>query len=173
VYIMASRRNGTLYVGVTNDLTRRVDEHRQGTASGFTKRYGVDRLVYYEEHGDVKEAIERGYRARETDQEMATGVEDESDRGYESPLARFEQRSAIVTWIPAFAGMTKRSYRCRFGMTNKGVARGIGALGNEKHPAGCRIRGLPVRSTAAAFDMYHQQGYVGWCNAGYTRRLAD
>jgi len=59
VYIMASRRNGTLYVGVTNDLARRVDEHRQGTVSGFTKRYGVHRLVYYEEHGDVKEAIER------------------------------------------------------------------------------------------------------------------
>ena len=59
MYIMASKRNGTLYVGVTNDLTRRVDEHRQGAVSGFTKRYGVHRLVYYEEHGDVKEAIER------------------------------------------------------------------------------------------------------------------
>jgi len=47
VYIMASGSNRTLYVGVTNDLVRRVDEHRQGTASGFTKRYGVHRLVYY------------------------------------------------------------------------------------------------------------------------------
>ena len=59
MYIMASKRNGTLYVGVTNDLARRVDEHRRGMVSGFTKQYGVHRLVYYEEHRDVKEAIER------------------------------------------------------------------------------------------------------------------
>ena len=59
VYIMASKRNVTLYIGATNDLARRVDEHRQGMVSGFTKRYGVHRLVYYEEHGDVKDAIAR------------------------------------------------------------------------------------------------------------------
>jgi len=59
VYIMASRRNGTLYVGVTNDLARRVDKHRRGAVSGFTKQYGVHPLVYYEEHADVKEALER------------------------------------------------------------------------------------------------------------------
>jgi len=59
VYIMASKRNGTLYIGVTNNLARRVDEHRLGMVSGFTKRYGVHRLVYYEQHRDVKEAIAR------------------------------------------------------------------------------------------------------------------
>jgi len=59
VYIMASRRNGKLYVGVTNDLVRRVVEDRRAAVSGFTKRSGLHRLVYYEEHGDVKEAIER------------------------------------------------------------------------------------------------------------------
>jgi putative endonuclease len=46
VYIMASRRNGTLHIGVTNDLVRRVHEHRQGVAAGFTERYAVKRLVY-------------------------------------------------------------------------------------------------------------------------------
>ena len=48
VYILASKRNGTLYVGVTNDLVRRVYEHREGQADGFTKKYGVKALVYFE-----------------------------------------------------------------------------------------------------------------------------
>ncbi len=59
VYIVASGRNGTLYIGMTNDLARRIDEHRQGMVSGFTKRYGVHRLVYYEEYEDVRDAIVR------------------------------------------------------------------------------------------------------------------
>lgn len=59
VYILASRRNGTLYVGVTNDLLRRVHEHREGLTPGFTKTYGVKRLVWYEEHGEIGAAILR------------------------------------------------------------------------------------------------------------------
>jgi putative endonuclease len=59
VYILASRRNGTLYVGVTSDLIRRVWEHRQGQVEGFTKKYGVHRLVYYELHTSMAEAILR------------------------------------------------------------------------------------------------------------------
>jgi len=66
---------------------------------------------------------------RETDQEMVNGVEGESDRGYESPQTRFEHRSAIVTWIPASAGMTKRSYICRLGMTKKRAAWVRGKVG--------------------------------------------
>ena len=48
VYIMANRRNGTLYVGITSNLPRRAYEHREGLIDGFTKRYGLKRLVYYE-----------------------------------------------------------------------------------------------------------------------------
>ena len=59
VYIMASQCNGTLYVGVTNDIARRVHEHRTGAADGFTKRYNVKQLVWYETHGDVQAAIAR------------------------------------------------------------------------------------------------------------------
>ncbi len=59
VYILASRRNGTLYVGMTNDLARRAWEHREGVAEGFTKRYGVHKLVYYEEFDDVRHALQR------------------------------------------------------------------------------------------------------------------
>jgi putative endonuclease len=56
VYILASRIGGTLYIGVTNDLVRRVHEHREGTAEGFTKRYDVHRLVHFEQFDDVENA---------------------------------------------------------------------------------------------------------------------
>ena len=59
VYILCSGRNGTLYVGVTNDLARRINEHRTGVVPGFTRRYGVKILVWYEEHGEITEAITR------------------------------------------------------------------------------------------------------------------
>jgi len=59
LYILASRRNGTLYIGVTNDLSRREYEHREGTAEGFTRRYGVKLLVYCETFSDIREAIAR------------------------------------------------------------------------------------------------------------------
>lgn len=58
VYVMASQ-SGTLYTGVTNDLERRVAEHKQGLTPGFTRKYGVSRLLYYEEFGDIYEAIAR------------------------------------------------------------------------------------------------------------------
>ena len=57
VYILASKRNGTLYIGVTNDLVRRVYEHKQGLVEGFTKKYNVHRLVFFEETNDVESAI--------------------------------------------------------------------------------------------------------------------
>jgi putative endonuclease len=59
VYIMASRRNGTLYVGVTADLPRRAFEHREGMTPGFARRYGCELLVYYEAHEDMNSAIAR------------------------------------------------------------------------------------------------------------------
>jgi len=59
VYILASKPGGTLYVGVTNDLVRRAFEHREGLAEGFTKRYAVKTLVYYEQHDTLLLAIQR------------------------------------------------------------------------------------------------------------------
>ena len=59
VYILASKQNGTLYVGVTNDLIRRVYEHKSGLVDGFTKQYGVHQLVYYESTDDIQIAILR------------------------------------------------------------------------------------------------------------------
>ena len=59
VYILASRKHGTLYLGVTNDLVRRVHEHKTKAAPGFTSRYGVDRLVWFECHDEVAAAMTR------------------------------------------------------------------------------------------------------------------
>jgi putative endonuclease len=59
VYILASKKNGTLYVGVTNDLVRRVLEHKEKIIKGFTAKYGVDKLVYFEMHKYIKDAIGR------------------------------------------------------------------------------------------------------------------
>ena len=59
VYILASKRNGTLYVGVTSDLVQRVWQHKNDLVAGFTKRYGIKQLVYYEFHDSMEEAISR------------------------------------------------------------------------------------------------------------------
>jgi predicted GIY-YIG superfamily endonuclease len=59
VYIMANKRHGTLYTGVTSDLSRRVFEHRQALTPGFTSRYGCKRLVFYERYERIVDAIAR------------------------------------------------------------------------------------------------------------------
>jgi len=64
VYILASKRNGTLYIGVTSDLIKRVWQHKKNVAEGFTRRYRVHNLVYYERFTDVYEAITREKRLK-------------------------------------------------------------------------------------------------------------
>jgi putative endonuclease len=59
VYIMSNRRNGILYVGVASELPRRAYQHREGLVDGFTRRYGLKLLVYYERHDDIRVAIQR------------------------------------------------------------------------------------------------------------------
>jgi putative endonuclease len=59
VYILASKPGGTLYVGVTNNLVRRIYEHRERMAEGFTKRYGIKSPVYFEQHETVAAALQR------------------------------------------------------------------------------------------------------------------
>ena len=64
VYILASQRNGTLYTGVTNNLFRRVWEHRNNEGVSFTRKHKVHRLVWFEEHGDINRAIYREKRIK-------------------------------------------------------------------------------------------------------------
>ena len=65
VYILASRRNGTLYVGVTSNLAKRIWEHKNNLVEGFTKRYGIHQLVWYEVHETMESALEREKRLKE------------------------------------------------------------------------------------------------------------
>ena len=64
VYILASKRNGTLYVGVTSNIVKRIWEHKNNLAEGFTKRYGVHHLVWYEIHESMDSAIQREKRVK-------------------------------------------------------------------------------------------------------------
>ena len=65
VYIMANRKNGAIYIGVTSDFVKRVWEHRSGLVRGFTKRYGCKLLVWYEAHDDLQEARRRELQMKE------------------------------------------------------------------------------------------------------------
>ena len=65
VYILASKRNGTLYIGVTSDLARRVTQHKNKEADGFTKKYGVDILVWYQTFDSITDAITAEKRLKE------------------------------------------------------------------------------------------------------------
>jgi putative endonuclease len=64
VYILASKRNGTLYIGVTSDLVKRIWQHKNNMLEGFTKRYSVHQLVWYELHSSMQSAIEREKRMK-------------------------------------------------------------------------------------------------------------
>ena len=65
VYIMANRKNGTIYTGVTSELVQRAHQHREGLIEGFTKRYGCKRLVWFEAHDDLEEARRRELQIKE------------------------------------------------------------------------------------------------------------
>jgi putative endonuclease len=65
VYIMASRRNGTLYIGTTSDLVKRVHQHKVGAVAGFTLRYGIDRLVWFEQHESAWAMVTRERQLKE------------------------------------------------------------------------------------------------------------
>ncbi len=65
VYIMASRRNGTLYIGVTSDLIQRIYQHREGLVGGFTRKYGCKMLVWYQAFDDLQAARHRELQMKE------------------------------------------------------------------------------------------------------------
>ncbi len=82
VYILASKRNGTLYIGVTNDLQRRLYEHKAGLIDGFTKKYGVDMLVHFEETNDIHVAIQREKQLKKWNRAWKIRLIEETNPGW-------------------------------------------------------------------------------------------
>ena len=99
VYIMASRRNGTIYIGVTSDLINRVAQHRSGKIKGFTSQYGCKLLVWYEAHDDLQQAWQRELQMKEWKRQWKLRVIEEKNPDWND---LFE--SISENWAPAFAG---------------------------------------------------------------------
>ena len=83
VYILASRRNGTLYVGVTNNLLKRVCEHKNNLIEGFTKKYNVHTLVHHEVYNDIYDAIAREKRIKKWKRRWKIELIEKSNPGWE------------------------------------------------------------------------------------------
>jgi putative endonuclease len=103
VYILASRKNGTLYIGVTNDLIRRVWEHREGLNEGFTKKYGVKMLVYFEAFEDIDSAIHRETRMKKWKRRWKMRVIEEKNYEWRDLYDVLNGGTALPGW-PAVAG---------------------------------------------------------------------
>jgi len=82
VYILASKRNGTLYIGVTSDLLKRVSEHKQKIVKGFTKKYNVDKLVYYEQTNNIVSAIGREKQLKKWKRSWKIGLIEKQNPGW-------------------------------------------------------------------------------------------
>ena len=142
LYILASQPNGTLYTGVTTDLVRRVWEHRSSLVEGFTKRYRVHRLVYFEVHNHIEEAIRREKRIKKWRRAWKVDLIEESN----PDGTTFGRRSSATRrWIPACAGMTVTylhllSSRCRRARavsmwpTRSSIEQGHGTLRTPSSP---------------------------------------
>jgi putative endonuclease len=100
VYMLASGRNGTLYIGVTNDLLRRTWEHRNGVAEGFTKKYGVHILVWYEVHGDIATAIAREKQLKGWNRSWKIRLIETDNSGWNDLYDRLQGESILPHRLP-------------------------------------------------------------------------
>ena len=81
-YIMASKRNGTLYIGVTSDLVKRSYQHRNNLVDGFTQKYKIHDLVYFEHHGNILSAIQREKRLKEWQRKWKLALIEKDNPGW-------------------------------------------------------------------------------------------
>ena len=98
VYIMASRRNGTLYIGVTNNLAWRAHQHRTGAGSAFTTKYRVRMLVWYEHHFDVNEAIAREKQLKHWERRWKLELKEATNPDWQDLYERLNARDHA--WCP-------------------------------------------------------------------------
>src|SRR4051794_35226683 len=105
VYILASDKNGTLYVGVTSDLGKRVYERKQDLVEGFTKTHQVHSLVYFEVYEEMAEAILRENQIKKWNRAWKLRLIEKNNPKWWISSMKYRDESAI-SWIPAFAGRT-------------------------------------------------------------------
>jgi putative endonuclease len=122
VYLLASRQNGTLYCGVTNDIFRRVCEHRESRAESFTRHYGVTRLVWFETHSYIKEAILREKRIKGWNRAWKISLIEATNPAWRD-LAEDMGLERLPSVIPAQAG-TQLSAAARLSRSGSPPARG-------------------------------------------------
>jgi putative endonuclease len=118
VYILASKRNGTLYIGVTSNLISRVSEHKQNLLDGFTKRYSVHRLVYFELHDDMDAAIRREKQLKKWSRIKKIELIERSNPAWRDLY--WEMSGLIGTAIPASAQPPSSSRECAEGASKRG-----------------------------------------------------
>lgn len=96
VYILANKRNGTLYTGVTNNLIRRVIEHKGKIIKGFTSKYGIDKLVYFETHKYINDAIQREANIKAWHRKWKLELIEEHNIGWKDLLFEIATKEEIV-----------------------------------------------------------------------------
>jgi putative endonuclease len=101
VYIMSNKARGTLYIGVTNNLERRVYEHKSGMSEGFTKRYKLEKLVWYEEYHNITDAIQREKQMKEWPRRWKVNAIATMNMEWADLAVNWHH-----SWTPAFAGVT-------------------------------------------------------------------
>src|SRR5262245_45012699 len=108
VYILASRIGGTLYIGVTNNLVRRVYEHRTDLVEGFTKQYGVHRLVYFEQYDSIEQAILREKRLKKWNRAWKIQLIEENNPNWDDLYPRIAQpQYPCLSFRPSDPGLTR------------------------------------------------------------------
>lgn len=112
VYLIASGKNGTLYIGVTNDLMRRINEHQQGLIEGFAKKYHVDELVYYEEFPDPKAVIAREKQLKHWKREWKIALVEKGNPGWHDLYRDFLDPESRFRMTAGWFGMTRGSSGC-------------------------------------------------------------
>ena len=115
LYILASKKNGTLYTGLTNNLVKRVCEHKENLVPGFTQKYKVHRLVYYEQFADIYSAIAREKRIKKWKRQWKINLIESTNPNW-LDLYDSLSRSSDVQWVN-----TKRTYDRRDSCTARSL----------------------------------------------------
>jgi len=152
VYILASKKNGTLYVGVTNNLLKRVYQHKNKLVERFTKKYNVDKLVYFEETTDIGSAIEREKTLKRWKRNWKLNLIKEKNPDWNDLLYDFVSKEDIEMDSCSSLPHTCRrlnSLRCGVGMTHSWrKMQGVYAPDRQRKPgSGCNFRKGQNRKT--------------------------